>query len=69
MIHECRKPIACTTPLGEGYIWYIKDNGMYENDEFTVVLLDGGAVRHFTSDQIKIWSNDTYTIKKKDLPF
>lgn len=69
MIHECRKPIPCTTPLGEGYIWYIKDNGMYENDEYTVVLLDGGTVRHFTSDQIKIWANDTYTIRKKDLPF
>lgn len=73
MIHECRKPIPCATPLGDGYIWYIKDNGMLENDEFCVVLLKGGHVRHFTSDQIKIWENATYGIRKNtaidELPF
>lgn len=69
MIHECRKPVPCTTPLGDGYVWYIKDNGMLENDELTVILCENGAVRHFTTDQIKIWCNDTYGIKKKDLPF
>jgi len=68
MIHECRKPIPCTTPLGDGYIWYIKDNGMFENDEFSVCLCADGTVRHFSSDQVKIYFNETYGIKK-DIPF
>jgi hypothetical protein len=51
-----------TTPLGDGYILYINPGGMYENDEITVVLLDGGHVRHFESDQVKVWVNSTYGI-------
>lgn len=68
MIHECAKPIPCKTPLGDGYIWYIKCNGQFENDEYTVVLLSGGGVRHFLSDQINIWTNATYDIQK-EIPF
>jgi len=55
-------PIPVTTPLGDGYILYINPGGMYENDEITVVLLDGGHVRHFESDQVKVWVNSTYGI-------
>ncbi len=55
-------PIPVTTPLGDGYILYITPGGMYENDEITVVLLDGGHIRHFESDQVKIWVNSTYGI-------
>lgn len=62
MIHECNRPIPCTTPLGDGYVWYISSNGLYENDEFTIVLCANGEVRHFTSDQVKIWYNATYGI-------
>lgn len=68
MIHECRKPIPCTTPLGNGWIWYIKDNGMLENDELTIILFEGGLIKHFTTDQVKIWQNETYDIKKQN-PF
>lgn len=69
MIHECNKPIPCTTPLGNGWVWYIKENGMFENDELTVVLFDGGIIKHFTTDQVKIWHNETYDIKKKEFNF
>jgi hypothetical protein len=55
-------PIPVTTPLGDGYILYINPGGMYENDEITVVLLEGGHIRHFESDQVKIWVNSTYGI-------
>ncbi len=64
MIHECNKPIPCLTPLGPGYIWYITSNGMLENDEVTVVLTSDGGVKHFTTEQIKIWYNATYDINK-----
>lgn len=65
MIHEFKNPVPCTTPLGDGYVWYVKQNGFLENDEVTVILLDGGQVKHFTTDQIKIWHNATYKIIKK----
>ncbi len=64
MIFEPRNPTPCTTPLGDGYVWYIKTNGMLENDEITVILNDGGKIKHFTSDQVSIWRNETYGIKK-----
>lgn len=65
MIYEPRNPTPCTTPLGDGYVWYIKCNGFLENDEVTVILLDGGEIRHFEITQVKIWHNETYGIKKK----
>jgi len=58
-------PIPVTTKCGDGYILYIKSNGFLENDEFAVVLLDGGDVKHFASDQVRVWNNATYGIKKK----
>lgn len=58
-------PVPVTTPCGDGYILYVKSNPLYENDEITCVLLDGGDIRHFTSDQVKVWNNATYSIKKK----
>lgn len=69
MIHECKTPIPCTTPLGDGYIWYISDGGIWENDVYTIVLLDGGSIKHFTSDQIKVWHNETFGIKKNEFKF
>lgn len=55
-------PIPVTTPLGDGYILYITPGGMLENDEITVVLLNGGQIKHFTSDQVRVWKNSTYEI-------
>lgn len=55
-------PIPVTTPLGDGYILYITRGGMLENDEITVVLSNGGEIRHFTSDQVRVWKNSTYEI-------
>jgi hypothetical protein len=64
MIFEPKNPIPCVTPLGDAYIWYVKSNGFLENDEVTCILLATGQVKHFTIDQIKIWHNETYGIKK-----
>jgi len=58
----CPSPIPVTTPLGDGYILYITAGGMLENDEITVVLLNGGHIKHFTSDQVRVWKNSTYEI-------
>ena len=63
MIYEFRDPIPVATPLGNGYVLYVKENGMWENDVFTVVLEEGGGIKHFTSEQVKVWKNATYNIK------
>jgi hypothetical protein len=55
-------PIPVTTPLGDGYILYITPNGFLENDEITVVLSNGGEIRHFSSDKVRVWKNSTYGI-------
>lgn len=57
-------PIPVITPLGDGYVVYVKCNQMWENDEICVCLTEGGQWRHFTTDQIKGYQNMTYEIKK-----
>ena len=63
---EFRHPMPVITPLGEGYAIYVKYNGPFENDEFTVALKDDGQLRHFTSAQIKMIMNATYGINYKN---
>lgn len=66
MIFEPRNTIPCITPIGDAYILYIKCNGIFENDEVTCVLLKTGEIKHFTTDQIRVWHNETYKIKKDE---
>lgn len=65
MIHEFKNPIPCKTEHGEGYIWYVRDGGTWENDIFCVVLCEGGIVRHYRSDQFTILKNLTFGINEK----
>jgi hypothetical protein len=67
MIHEFNNPIPVITDLGNGYIIYVTSGGTFENDIFTVVLEDGGIIRHFRSDQVKVHQNLTFDIKKKSI--
>lgn len=62
---EFKSPLPVVTELGNGYAIYVTDGGTFENDIFTVVLEDGGLVKHFRSDQIKVYQNLTFDIKKK----
>lgn len=59
---EFRKPIPVITPLGNGYAIYVNDGGTFENDVWAICLENGGDVRHFRSDQIKIHFNGTFDI-------
>lgn len=54
MIHEFRKPIP-----GD-----VTDSGSWENDFWCVVLREGGVVRHYRSDQIRIAASGTLGIEK-----
>jgi hypothetical protein len=66
MIFEPKNPVPCVTPLGDAYIFYIKTNGFLENDEVACILVKDGSLKHFTTDQIKIWHNQTYKIEKNE---
>lgn len=66
MIHEFHNPIPVITIDGkEGYVWYVQTGGQWENDIYTVVLCEGGIIRHFLSNQIFIYYNSTFEIKPK----
>lgn len=67
MIYEFRNPIPCVTPLGDGYILYVKPNGYLENDEFAIILCEGGRIMHFLSTDITIYNNATYGIVKSPI--
>ena len=50
----------------EGYAIYVTNGGQFENDIWCVTLCDGGHVRHYLSDQIKIYKNATLGIKENN---
>ncbi len=47
----------------KGYAIYVTNGGQFENDIWCVVLCEGGIVRHYRSDQIKIYQNGTFNIE------
>jgi hypothetical protein len=63
---EFKKPIPVIVENNkEGYAIYVSNSGTFENDIWCVVLCDGGIVRHYRTDQIKIHCNATFDIIKK----
>jgi hypothetical protein len=66
MMLEFKKPIPVVVDDNkDGYAIYVVNSGTFENDVWCVVLCDGGEVRHYLSNQIKIYNNLTFNIKKK----
>ena len=65
MMLEFQKPIPVIVEGNkDGYAIYVTDGGMLENDIWCVVLCEGGIVRHYRSDQIRIFHNATFDIIK-----
>ena len=48
----------------EGYAIYVRDGGTFENDIWCIVHCNTGIVRHYRSDQIKIYKNSTFNITR-----
>jgi len=62
---EFSKPIPVVVEGNkDGYAIYVTNSGMFENDIWCVVLCEGGIVRHYRSDQIRIFFNATFDIQK-----
>jgi hypothetical protein len=64
-LHEFRNPLPVVTPVGGGYAIYVRDGGTWENDVWAVAMEEGGQVRHFRSDQIRVHANATFDISKE----
>jgi len=65
MMLEFQKPIPVVVENDkDGYAIYVTDGGNLENDIWCVVLCEGGIVRHYRSDQIRIFHNATFNITK-----
>ncbi len=62
---EFRKPIPVVVENDkEGYAIYVVNGGTFENDIWCVVLCDDGIVRHYRTDQLRIYYNATFDILK-----
>jgi len=68
MIHQFNQSIPVVTEQGEdGYAIYVETNSMFENDTWTVVLCNGGVIRHYNTSQLRIYQNQTFNIIKNGL--
>lgn len=62
---EFRNPIPVIVEENKkGYAIYVSNGGTFENDIWCVVHCDGGIVRHYRSNQIRINQNGTFGIEK-----
>lgn len=67
MITFAPYPIPVVTEDGkDGYVVYVESSSMLENDVWTVCLLDGGIIRHFTTKQLRVFKNATFEIKQNE---
>ena len=57
-IHEFKRSIPVKTPLGEGWIVLLFNNGEYANSQY-MVILDNGDIRYFSTTQLKVVDNAT----------
>ncbi len=49
----------------EGYALYAESGGMHERDCWTVVWREGGVVRHYLTNDVRVQYNGTYSIVKE----
>ena len=64
---EFKNPIPVIVETNkEGLAIYVTNGGTFENDIWCVVLCEGGIVRHYRSDQIRIHQNGTFDIEKEN---
>jgi hypothetical protein len=67
MMMQFLTPIPVIVEEGKrGFALYVTNSGNFENDVWCICLCDGGIVRHYKSNQIKIEQNATFEIKKTD---
>ena len=69
MMLEFQNPIPVIVEDNkEGFAIYVTNSGTFENDIWCVVHCDGGIIRHYRSDQIKMYLNGTFDVTAKAKP-
>lgn len=63
MLHEFKNPMPVETPLGYGWLVYVRDGGVFSNDVFAIVSERDGKLRHFRSEQFRFLPNPTFDIE------
>jgi hypothetical protein len=64
---EFKNPIPVVDQQNnDGFAIYVTNGGTFENDIWCVVLCDGGTIRHYTTNQLKVYNNQTFNIIKKE---
>jgi len=66
MIYEFKNPVPVKTPLGYGWMMYVRDGGTWSNDVFAIVLEKDGVIRHLRSDQFAVLRNPTFDIENDE---
>lgn len=56
-IHEILNPFDVVTPLGDGVAIFMVAGSIHSNPQFIVRLYEGGDVRTFDQNDIKIYGN------------
>ena len=59
MIYQLPNPIDVSTPLGDCTALFIIDYGIDTNTVW-LCRMSGGSVKHFLSDDIKVYGNPMY---------
>ncbi len=67
MITPLPHPIPVLTPLGEGLVLYVRDNGPMANDTW-LVALDDGRFLHFLNSDCTSVGNATFGIRPPSPP-
>jgi hypothetical protein len=65
MIHEFTRTLPIETPQGYGWAVYVAVQCGFSNDLWCVALEDGGHLRHYRSDQLRVLRNGTLDIENK----
>lgn len=58
-------PIPVVVEGKDGYVIYVESSNQFENDIWCVCHCEDGTVRHYNTNQVKIFHNETLGIKKK----
>lgn len=66
MIHELRQPLEAETQLGKVWLLFLIDYGPLENSVFIGTLKSTGEIKHFSSNQVKLLKNYTFSIRNNE---
>ena len=61
-------PMHIVTPLGEATAYLVIDYGAVENTIWVCDLHDTRECKHFTSEDIRFWRNDTWGLPPPERP-